>query len=100
MEHQWLQAVGFYCYRGDQGEKSEYSSLENEYTLADGETGPCCRWEMLLCYKHTSTLDPLVMEDYGFGFICSLYYRNDAINLNPKGSTRTKTVKLYSFNVL
>lgn len=71
MEHQWLQAAGYYCSRGNEGGKSEYPSLQDVCTPADGGTGPCCRWGMLFSYKHISTLDPLVTEDCGFGFICS-----------------------------
>lgn len=102
MEHQWLQAVGYYCYR-EQGQKwdslSLPLSLQNRFTLAGGETGPCCRWGMLLCYKHTTTLDPLVTDDYRFGFICSPLLQKWCYKINSKGSTRTNWVILYSFNV-
>lgn len=69
------------------------------FTLAGGETGPCCRWGMLLCYKHTTTLDPLVTDDYRFGFICSPLLQKWCYKINSKGSTRTNGVILYSFNV-
>lgn len=50
MEHQWLQAAGCCCSRGNQGGKLEYPSLQDMCTLEDGGTGPCCRWGMLFIY--------------------------------------------------
>lgn len=71
MEHQWPRAVGYYCYRGEQGGKSEYPSLQNGFALADGETGPCYQIRNAIVLHTFQYFGSLSNWGLWFGFIYS-----------------------------